>query len=262
MRRLLVFGLLLSWQVMALPENVEVWFLSEPKTAGLIFKRGPLFAINANNHTSCRKMGEAFFHPQFGLHEHRGSVDGVLADPVMPKIEQNKPLGTTFISNEDIDLISCDKDYYFDMFCGKASEMETNGPRHKLEIWIDTSTSLRAIDHVDKSDQCFRRSFVTRMRDTCKGDGLKVSVFNTSKKSLGSYSTLCEGLGLNDQDRLIRWIQTSNAKNLIVVTDINEMSEKLGNYLHKIKAKVKGGQVPMEARELLRHVGTLTSQCI
>ena len=71
-----------------------------------------------------------------------------------------------FLSNMDTDSIECDKSNQFDTFCGKASkDSGKNKPQAAAyEIWIDTSRSMKDVDFPDKNGDCFRKSFITRIK--------------------------------------------------------------------------------------------------
>jgi hypothetical protein len=141
------------------------------------------------------------------------------------------------INAVDVNLIKCDKNNYFDIYCGKATAekvKEANG----FEIWVDISASLKQFDFSKEAGQCKRRAFISSIKNSCPD--INVSIFNTSIKEIGSESGLCETYGMNDTKKMIKWIENSNAKKLIIVTDIDELNIEFSTYLNSIQAKIKG----------------------
>ena len=126
----IIFSVSSAW---ATPEQVEIIFLSEPKTA---FFRAPFIF---SEHTAqndwqkdCIPQGDGCFHPQLGYIEKEGPKKAQAPQVVTPP--------KTF-NSADVDLVECREGEYFDIFCGKASkQVKKNTP---VEIWVDTSASLR-----------------------------------------------------------------------------------------------------------------------
>ena len=209
------FCFIFSQTLWALPKEVEIWFLSEPKNmvklqrwldqlAATKFSR--LTATNVNEHGSCQKMGEGFFHPQFGLHEHYGTENGIMANPIDYNMQDDVLSELDFVSNNEVDLINCDPNYQFDLFCGKAQDQIKN-KSFDLEIWVDTSSSFIRIDRKDRRGDCYRKSFVKRVLNGCATKNVGVSVFDEHKKNNPELSGLCDSIGSNNQERLIKWIK-------------------------------------------------------
>ena len=163
----------------------------------------------------------------------------------------------------DVDLVSCDSNYYFDLFCGKSKGKTYLEKNNGFEVWIDTSSSLNQVDRKDKNGDCFRKSFIKRLRSHCQDEKLQVSVFDTSLKAMGSEDSLCDNIGLNDQDRLIQWIKNSKAKRLLVVTDIYELSMKISDFIETVGATSKGDipQKEIVGADLLRYAGEYQKYC-
>ncbi len=239
----------------ALPKSVEVIFLSstKEKSTNKIIKNKNLIAAKEN----CVPMGDGCFHPQYGL------LDPKEGQKIKPLIDDSKPVlkGTdtelkTFNAIES-DMVDCKKDFFFDIFCGKAKPIQ-KGPKD-LEVWIDTSSSMRRVDFSKEENHCYRRSFIERLKNSCE---VSVATFDTSIKSLGGLNNLCINYGLNDQERIMDWIQRSNAKKLIIVTDIDEATLELRDYLFKIGAKIHGADMgDFDGHRLLNYISKLSKKC-
>ncbi len=241
MRYLIAF--LFSLAAMAEPEYVEIWFLSEKRTTynlDLMPVRAlAKVSLYVPENIPCTPFGDGCFHPQYGYFDKEtrktfGSHD---------ELEDNKKpsnVDSKTISNMNTDLINCDRGYHFDMFCGKAKPVKREIQKfNKLEIWVDTSSSFRGIDPAREDGTCYRKSFVDRLRRRCNGQA-KISAFDTSKKEVGSTDTLCTTVGTNSTDRIIKWIDESEAKTLILITDIHEYNMKLADYLDQVNHKIRG----------------------
>ena len=58
-------------------------------------------------------------------------------------IKKQKEVEVKTINAPETDLINCDKNSFFDIYCGKSKKPQRTA---KIEVWIDTSTSLKNID--------------------------------------------------------------------------------------------------------------------
>ncbi len=216
-------------------------------------------ALDDEVHKDCQVMGDEFFHPQFGMHVHR--VAGKKYKMVDQELDKENKVNQ--LSNTDVDLVKCDKNYYFDLYCGRAQKEKVKGPVN-VEIWIDISSSLRAIDPGDSSGGCFRKSFVERLQGQCtSADAIDVYAFDTSKKSIMDNNELCVSRGLNDQNRMKQWIADSNAKLLIIVTDTGELTRDFVDYIDSVGGKIRGEKPKLELfpDQLLNLVGEVAKQC-
>lgn len=217
----------------AIPSEVHFFFIS-PESVSLLkhLKTYPQFSTNLLSQSTqepeeCVPMGDGCFNPQIGFVEGDAGAGHDSPDA--------KPMKT--INAEDVNLINCDKDNYFDIYCGKARKQ---GKLSGIEFWIDTSSSMRTIDYSPDPHFCERRSIGTKLRSTC-GSRVEIHTFDSSKKQAGSLDTLCTNYGLNDQRRLMQWIQDSSAKVVYILTDKDEFSIQLRDFLHSISAKIYGG---------------------
>jgi hypothetical protein len=201
-------------------------------------------------------MGDGCFHPQLGYME----------DFEEGKKKNKKEVPTVkvkTINSYNTDLIECSKDKnHFDFFCGKVGKEKPYKPK-PVEVWIDTSSSMKRVDYRKDSTSpfCKRRDFVKKVRSICS-DKADIYLFDTSRKQMGSLDGVCDNYGMNDDKRLITWIKNSQAKHLIVVTDIDELSPRLADYLDTIGATVHGvGTRALTAIELLGHKDSIKKSC-
>jgi hypothetical protein len=241
-------------KVWALPKKVDIIFLSAKKTAGLEEltkdKYPIVFRALAQNDDKCVPMGDGCFHPQLGYIE--GKSGKALDDQ-----KEQKNVKVKTINSMDTNMIDCKDGNYWDIFCGKA-KAEKYGPVD-FEVWIDTSSSLRNVDWSKDATHCYRRSFVERLKQKCS---IEVQTFDTSIKQMGGLDTLCINYGLNDQKRLMKWIDESKAKHLILVTDIDEGTIQFRDYLDSIGATLYGADSgDFTGETLINHVQTLASSC-
>lgn len=269
--------LIFSNMLYALPDKIEFWFLSSAAkvsyfnnllTPKFIFSKKIVFNYGGES-KGWRKMGDQYFHPQFGIQDNPGHAEDFEKkkkgpDDFFKDAAKTKAKQANFLSNREVNLIECDKGNYFDLYCGKAKG-EKGSPVTKtpVEIWVDISSSLREIDSNYKKDGCNRLSFIKRIREKCNKEQVDVYTFDTSKKQLGSLDALCINHGLNDQKRLMRWVKNSNAKKLIVITDISELTKQLSDFLYSVGGKSVGDRPGSEftADMLLGKVDEVAKSC-
>ncbi len=250
----LLFLLCLSFRVHALPRKVSVFFLSaltQQKSTWLPNGVELLGKIAQNEIYECQPMGGGCFHPQLGFIE----------DPdQLTKEDEAQPLKLKTMNAIETNVMDCDDNYYFDMYCGKAKPV-VKQTKAKLELWIDTSSSLRAVDNVQAENFCYRKSFAERVVEGC-GDKVRISLFDTSKKAMGAFNDLCGSYGLNDQTRLMKWIEDSTADHLVLVTDIDELSMRLSDFLDRIGAKIYGvGTTGLEGPQFTDYAKEIAKSC-
>lgn len=249
-----ILFLLFSFSLWAAPKHIEVWFLSADKKSTVLNQvRDTYFSFKPTVSRQCEPVGDYCFDPQYGLYKPDNEWEAVSFGD--SKIEGRlKPTGF------DRDLIDCDKKNGFDIFCGKARAEKKD--LYELEVWIDTSGSMREFDFTDEHGGCYRKSLITRLDSQCAmGRKLNVMMFDTSIKQVGSIDTLCINNGLNSTARLIDWIERSEAKSLVIVTDLNEYTKELADFLETKNAKLKGEKGDLTARALLDEVSTLVRMC-
>lgn len=250
--------LLFSTSLFAAPRELEVWFLSANKKAQLeqLIKDKPFVMRARTAQLQCQEMGDFCFDPQYGLYKK----DDIGAEVDAGKVETLKAPEIPAAKSIDRDLIDCDPKNYFDMFCGKARKAAQ--ANFKLELWIDTSSSMREMDFSDKEGGCFRKSMMKRLDESCGfNEKVNVMMFDTSIKQAGSMDALCNNQGLNDMKRLMDWIERSDAKKLIVITDIYEFHKEFSDFVEKKNGKLRGDKDPMVASQLLDMVDDLARTC-
>jgi hypothetical protein len=254
----LILGFILISHAFAAPQTIEVWFLSAHKKAEIqkLINEKPYVLRSLTADLQCQQMGDFCFDPQFGLY----TKDDEGADTNSGKVSQDKGPSIPPAQSVDRELIDCDPKNYFDVFCGKArKEAKAN---FKLDLWIDTSSSMREMDFSDQNGSCFRKSLVQRLDKTC-GFNQKVNVmmFDTSLKQAGTMDSVCNNVGLNDVKKMIDWIERSDAKKLVIITDIYEFHKDFADYIENKHGKFRGDKDPIVAAQLMDMVGELESSC-
>lgn len=256
MIRWLTIGLI-SLSAMAAPKEIEVWFVSHAKKAQLerLLNRPQYVYLKATAELECQEMGDYCFDPQFGLYKK----DDITAEVDMKSIQSEGPSIPSGKSVER-DLIDCDPKNYFDVFCGKAKKEAP--AQSKLDLWIDTSSSMKEFDYQEKDGSCHRKSLVKVLDDAC-GFNKKVNVmmFDTSIKQAGGIDQLCNNQGLNDYKRLMDWIERSEAKKLVVITDIYEFHKEFSDFIESKNGKLRGDKDPLTAKQLLDLADQLAKSC-
>ena len=243
---------------MASPQEIEVWFLSNSKTA--LVKD----ILNTSEHRfhsltaklQCQEVGDYCFDPQYGLYKKDDATNELVDVNKLEKDGPSIPTGKSL----DRDMINCDKANYFDVFCGKAKG-EARG-QARVDLWIDTSSSMREFDYLQKDGSCYRKSLVAQLDDAC-GFNQKVNVmmFDTTIKQAGTIDQLCTNQGLNDYKRLMDWIERSEAKKLIVITDIYELHKEFADFIEKKNGRIRGDKDPLTAKEALELAGSIEKSC-
>lgn len=246
---------------MAAPQKMEMIFLSPQKISMLLeildqYKVMKMSAQMAQaDMDNCAPMGDGCFHPQYGFIEKKPDHSPTLSTPQM--IEERKLELKTFNAVE-ANMIDCDKNNYFDIFCGKE---RASSPPSEIEIWFDVSSSLKTVDYNKDPEYCARRSFMEKVMATCKSK-VRVSIYNTSIKEIGDHGSACLAYGTNDQSRLLRWMKDSKAKHLLIVTDIDEMSAEMREFLGSNGAKMTGdGVKAFTANDLVDYAKEFTKMC-
>lgn len=261
MKALIIFSLF-SASVMAMPKKFEVFFMNT-----LTAKRSALLKtlekVDEKNKTlglvsalECQPMGDYCFDPQIGLYKQKDIYDNAdLEDAFQYKDD----VGSA--SSLDRELVNCDKDNFFDLYCGKTTKKEAKAA--KLEIWIDTSSTLRQVDSDILNATCEREKFLRVLDNTCAfGRQMKVYVFDEFKKELGDMRGACTNSGLNKIENLIRDIKESSANHLIIITDIFELNEKFTNFIKTSKVgTIRGDKGDFVASSLLKETSRLSKIC-
>ena len=249
---------LISFSAWAVPKDIEVWFISNSKTSRVHDSMmGPNVIFRSlTAELQCQEMGEYCFDPQHGLYK-KNDLSGEIVET--KKLQKDGPSIPTAKSVER-DLINCETGNYFDIFCGKSRPVEKGKPN--LEIWVDTSSSMKEFDYTDKEGGCYRKSFLKNLDDEC-GFNQKVGVmyFDTSLKEAGSMEQSCINQGLNDYKRLMDWILRSEAKKLGVITDLYEFHKEFSDFIEKNNGKLRGDKDPLTAKQMFELSEELSKSC-
>ena len=256
----LIFLLMFIQSALAVPLNIEVWFISAHKKAEVqrMINERPYVLRSLTAELQCQQMGDFCFDPQYGLYKKDDAGAEVDTSKAINEKSPEIPQAGTL----DRDLISCDSKNYFDVFCGKAKKEATAKANFKLDLWIDTSSSMREMDFSDKEGGCFRKSMLKRLDASCPfNQKVNVMMFDTSIKQAGSMDSLCTNQGLNDSKRMIDWIERSDAKKLVIITDIYEFHKDFADYIESKHGKFRGDKDPIVAAELLDMVDDLARSC-
>ncbi len=253
---------LLPTLAMATPQKIEMIFLSPEKISMLLEQLDKLDTTKMYKHIAqadmdnCVPMGDGCFHPQYGYIEKK-SEKKPDAKEIADRNEE-KAVELKNFNALETNMINCDKNNYFDIFCGKV---RADTAAAEIEIWFDVSSSLKTVDYNKDPDHCARRSFLEKVQLTCKSK-VNVSVYNTSIKQVGENSSVCMSYGMNDQARILRWMKDSKAKHLLIVTDIDEMSAEMRSFLESNGAKMTGdGTKAFTANDLIDYAKEFTKMC-
>jgi hypothetical protein len=261
---LFLFILLSIGNVQASPSKITFVFLSEITAQALYDamdllkkKNNDEYALTAEGFPkNCEPMGDGCFHPQLGFIE---AEENNVKKPFVEK--KQKPFKLKTINSDSTNLVKCDDGNYFDIFCGKSNKRIES---HDFEVWFDISTSMRRVDYTKgEAQSCQLENFALKLRRECK-KGVTIKAFNTSIKQLSDTAGICTYHGLNDVNKLTKWIDNSKAKHLVIITDIDELTTPLQNYLDTVSAKVYGvGTTAFQVTQLLEDglFKTLTKQC-
>jgi hypothetical protein len=237
----LILGVLLFCKLLyATPLKIEMIFLSNEnkvsllKTIDSIIDLKKYKSFSQVDMAKCVPMGEGCFHPQLGY------IEKSKTEINSPKLIKDEEVKLKTFNAIDTSLVNCDKNYYFDIYCGK--EKKEISSSSEIQVWFDISSSLRQVDYNKDSNYCNRRLFLEKILEKCKKK-LQVSIYNTSIKEMGELSSVCMSYGTNDEERLISWMKDSKARNLLLVTDVDEMSLEMKSFLEKNGAKLIGDGV-------------------
>jgi len=259
------FMVIFSYRANATPLKIQMIFLSPQKIAQVINlidknKLEMSFSLLADSSTEdgkCVPMGEGCFHPQHGYMDKKPSDSAMIkVAPVAAPSDPELKLKT--FNAIETNMINCEKGNYFDIFCGKE---KPKAAAAEVEIWFDISSSLRTVDFSKDGNFCDRRSFMSKVMDGCKSN-VRVSVYNTSLKEVGDHSGTCLAYGTNDESRLLKWIKESSAKTLLIVTDVDEVSGEMRDFLDERGAKILGdGVKPFTSTDLINYANDFIKTC-
>lgn len=256
LKYLYLFLGLFSSHAFALPEYLEVWFLSSSQQTS-IYKAGS--HLYTQDSRQCQSVGEYCFDPQVGLYkkEQAGGLKPVDYEAV-DNVNEYEFLDTA--TSLDRNMIECEKESIFDIFCGKSKGSKKLS-EHKLEFWVDTSSTMKQSDQGIRADKCQRRLIAESLNGSCTDGGVKFYSLKEFKKEVSNVAYLCENKGSNNTKYLIRDIKASNAKNLIVVTDVFEAFEEFVSFVEDSGGIIRGLDKPMYANSMKEQLKSLVKKC-
>lgn len=236
-----------------------MWFISNSKVSMLndFLNRSPYVYYSKTAQAECQEMGDFCFDPQYGLYKK----DDALKEVVETKVIETEGPTIPYGKSVERDLINCDPKNYFDVFCGKARA--ATAATAKLDLWVDTSGSMREFDYADKSGGCYRKSLVKALDNSCGfNQKANVMVFDTSIKQASNMEQLCYNQGLNDYKRLMDWVERSEAKKLVIITDLYEFHKEFSDYIESKHGKLRGDKDPLTAKQMVELADQLAKSCI
>ncbi len=264
MKKTMLLLLIFTHAAMAAPKRVEVWFLSIDKTSWLksiIETKQKKLSLIAQTNLQCQQMGEYCFDPQVGLYK-KGEEGKVKEELDLSKVERDSKYD--FMDTPEgveRDMINCDGDSFFDIFCGKSKGKKTV-QQAKLEVWVDVSSTMKQVDFKGFDKQCSREMFLRSLSGTCKlGQDMKVYFFEEFRKEAGTLDRLCLSAGLNNMKRIISDLKKSQADSVIIITDIFEAEEGFINAIEDLEGTIRGLKEPMYAKDLRSQLKRVTPWC-
>ena len=237
-------------ELWAFPRYLEVWFLKPSLSSYLESKKIERSTLWAQNQI-CIPYGDDCFDPQVGIYAKPATKESAKSAVVEPQVAM------PHLNALESDMINCDKNYYFDLYCGKATMPAVADA--DLELWIDISSSLRDIDSSSPDGRdCKRHEFVKRVKQKCGERKVEIVTFDTSFKRVSDTSEVCTTRGLNDQKRMMSWLTNSQAKALIFVSDVNEETSTFESFLRDHAAVIYESKT---LNELVDSAARLSQHC-
>ncbi len=245
-----------------MPKNFEVWFLSEDRTSFLDKILPKKKSVLVAQNYQCQPMGEFCFDPQIGLYK-KGEAQALDAQIENSQFENSQSYDFLEPAKSvEREMIDCEESTFFDVFCGKAQKQLKQGLT-PLEVWIDTSSTMKQVDFKGYDQKCSREIFLDHLSQTCPlNKKMKVYYFTEFKKEAGSFDRVCMSSGLNNLKRLKEDIEKSKANNLIIITDIFEAQEEFITWIEATgSGKVKGIEKPLYASSIHKELKRIRKMC-
>jgi hypothetical protein len=242
----------------AAPNHLEVWFLSHAKRAEILqsIQKKDIDFSKAIALLQCQEMGEYCFDPQYGLYKKGEEGAIVNAEEAIKNEDKMLP----HAESVDRNLIECDSTNRFDIFCGKSRKVSIKKP--SIELWVDTSSSMKEVDFMAKDGSCSRARLVKKIDAICPfQQSMGVMMFDTSIKEAGEIDSLCLNQGLNDYKKLMDWIERSEAKKLIVITDIYELHKEFSDFIEAKGGKLRGDKDLLTSEQMVNLADELAKMC-
>ncbi len=251
-----ILFLLYTQALWATPDELEVWFITPPaSTLRMDLLRPKISRSHLIASAGCEQVGDFCLDSKTGALTPRFSPP--TQEPESIEIPYQPLLQLPSASSLDRQLVNCEQSNAFDIFCGKAKAEVTQTKVNELEIWLDISSSMRS---VDGSDECNRKKFLQGLMGLCEKSKPKVMGFDVEIREIG-VSESCINRGLNDVKKMMKWIEESKAKKLIVITDVYEYQSEFAAFLSEKNAKIKGDSGHFPSVQLLDHMTALAKWC-
>jgi len=245
----------------ARPKHFEVWFLGVDSTRSTLLETDIKYSKNIAQGLQCQPMGEYCFDPQVGLYK---KGDEIQMQDIVDYSEIQKNEKYDFMKpaeSVDREMINCDEASFFDVFCGKAQKAMKQG-KSKLEVWIDTSSTMRQVDYGGFDKKCSRERFLEDLSQTCPmNKKMKVYTFEEHRKELGAFDRTCISGGLNDMKRLMQDLEASEAENVIIITDIFEAEVSFIEVIESRGGVIKGLDKPIYANQIHKELQRVRKLC-
>ena len=263
-RVILTFSLLVSLGSWAMPETFEVWFLQTPPTEVTLIHTH--YKSVAQSKLQCQKMGDYCFDPQVGLYKLGEEKQIQIQNDYQKMDLKEKYDQLPFASSLDRKMVDCTRKDLFDIYCGHAEgEEETLGGAKvgMMEIWVDTSSTMRQVDFSLTRPTCERERFLESVLQSCKRDKrVKLYSFDTYKREMDVVARVCHNEGLNDMKRIMKDIKASRSKKILIITDIFEAEADFINFIESTPGgSHRGLDQPLYARDIHKHIERLVKEC-
>ena len=258
---LFILTLFISATCLAMPKHFEVWFLNTDSPSSSLLEPSIKYSSKVAQGLQCQQMGEYCFDPQVGL--YKKGEESKMQDFVDHAEVQKNETYEFMKPAQSIDrqMIECESATFFDVFCGKAQKAMKLG-KSKLEVWIDTSSTMKQVDYGGFDQKCSRERFLEDLSQTCPmNKKMKVYTFEEHRKELGAFDRVCLSGGLNNMKRLIKDLYASKADNVIIITDIFEAEV---SFIEAIESKggiVRGLDKPLYAKEIHKQLQRVRKFC-
>lgn len=259
----MIFCFVICSTALAKPKNLEVWFLSPDATAYIPFLQKDIQISTHLASRQCQPMGDYCFDPQIGLYKQGGN--GKIEEIDTSTVERSKKYDFMEVpTSPERGVINCDKNHFFDVFCGESKKLKEKKAKvkHKLEFWMDTSSTMKQVDFIAADKKCRREILLDKVASVCGfNTDFKVYYFKEFKKEAGALDQVCLGSGLNNMERILQNIRQTNIEHLVIVTDIYEAQESFLSELDMLGAKIKGVSQRVYAKDLVNNFEEFKTFC-
>lgn len=259
--------LILSFSLFAAPKKIIVNFFDSKDLTSLLNTSAQSLVAKNVYELKCQKMGEYCFDPQVGLYKAGKENEAVQVkneSVVDPSLKKVRGLGDQGFFNTQ--LINCDKNNFYDVFCnkGKKSKNIKEYTRSKNEIWIDGSGAVKVFDTSKLEKTCKREDFIKLLKSSCtKNNFYQFYSISNVKKQLGTSSQACQSSDEKIKiDKLIAWMNSSNANTIHIYLDEFYAQGKFMAYLKtKPNIKVNGIDTKIKLSQMSEQVNELKRYC-